>query len=209
MDKKKKVTDVIKILKQLFPVAKTALNYSNSFELLAAVIMSAMCTDKAVNKTTAVLFKKYPKLDDYVKADPAEFEKDMSSINFYKSKAKNILASAKIIKEEYNGEIPRTMEEMLQLPGVARKTANIVLGGAHGIIAGIPVDTHVKRLTYLLGLTTNTDPVKIEEDLMQIVPKKEWHDFSFRLIDYGRAYCKARPHDHATCPLSKYYIVQK
>lgn len=201
-EKKKKATTIIKKLKELFSKAKTALVYSNSWELLVSVMLSAMCTDKAVNKTTEKLFKKYPKFEDYVKADPTEFEKDISSINFYKNKAKNILATARIIQEKFNGEIPKTMEEMLTLPGVARKTANIVLHGAHGIISGIPVDTHVRRLSNLLGLTTYDDPVKIEKDLMEIIPKKEWVDFSFRLIDYGRAYCTARKHDHTDCPLS-------
>lgn len=201
-EKKQKVTAIITRLKKLFPKAKTALIYSNSWELLVSVMLSAMCTDKAVNKVTEKLFKKYPKFDDYVKADPAEFEKDISSINFFRNKAKNILTTAKILKEKYNGEIPKTMEEMLALPGVARKTGNIVLHGAHGIISGIPVDTHVKRLSAVLGLTKNTDPIKIEQDLMQIVPQKEWADFSFRLIDYGRAFCTARPHDHEKCPLS-------
>ncbi len=199
------INEIIKILKKLFPEAKTALTYSNSFELLVAVILSAMCTDKAVNKTTEKLFKKYPTLRSYTEADPVQFEEDISSINFYKSKAKNILMTAKIIHDKYGGEIPKTMEEMLELPGVARKTANIVLGGAHGIIVGIPVDTHVRRLSNLLGLTKQSDPVKIEQDLMEIVPKKEWYDFSFRLIDYGRKYCPARPHDHQACPLYKYY----
>lgn len=201
-EKKKKVAKIIKKLKELIPEAKTALTYSNSWELLVSVMLSAMCTDKAVNKVTEKLFKKYPKFTDYLKANPAEFEKDISSINFYRNKAKNILAAAQIIQEKFGGSIPKTMEEMLTLPGVARKTANIVLHGAHGIITGIPVDTHVRRLSNVLGLTTSQDPVKIEQDLMQIVPKEEWIDFSFRLIDYGRAYCIARTHDHAKCPLS-------
>ncbi len=201
-EKKKKVARIIKKLKELYPEAKTALIYSNSWELLVSVILSAMCTDKAVNKVTEKLFKKYPKFTDYLKADPMEFEKDISSINFYRNKAKNILATAHIIQEKFGGSIPKTMEEMLTLPGVARKTANIVLYGAHGIISGIPVDTHVRRLSNLLGLTTNQDPVKIEQDLLKIVPEKEWVDFSFRLIEYGRAYCTARTHDHSKCPLS-------
>ncbi len=201
-ENKKKVVKIIKKLKELFPEAKTALNYSNSWELLVAVMLSAMCTDKAVNKVTEKLFKKYPKFADYLKADQAEFEKDISSINFYRNKAKNILATARLIQEKYNGSIPKTMEEMLTLPGVARKTANIVLHGSYEIISGIPVDTHVRRLSNVLGLTTSQDPVKIEQDLMQIVPKEEWADFSYRLIDYGRAYCTARVHDHSKCPLS-------
>lgn len=201
-EKKRKVTKIIKKLKELFPEAKTALTYKTDFELLVAVMLSAMCTDKAVNKVTDNLFKKYKSVDDYAAADLETFQKDISSINFYRNKAKNIIATANIIKEKYGGEIPKTMEEMLILPGVARKTANIVLHGAHGIISGIPVDTHVRRLSNVLGLTTEQDPIKIEQDLMPIVPQKEWADFSFRLIDYGRAYCSARPHDHANCPLT-------
>lgn len=201
-EKKKNVLKIIKKLTELFPEAKTALTYKTDFELLVAVILSAMCTDKAVNKVTDNLFKKYKSVGDYASADLEAFQKDISSINFYRNKAKNIIATANIIKEKYNGEIPTTMEEMLTLPGVARKTANIVLHGAHGIISGIPVDTHVRRLSNVFGLTTEQDPVKIEQDLMKIVPQQEWANFSFRLIDYGRAYCTARPHDHAKCPLT-------
>lgn len=208
MSSNKNINEIITILKKLFPEAKTALVYSSSFELLVAVILSAMCTDKAVNKTTEKLFKKYPNLESYISADPAVFEADISSINFYRNKAKNILATAKIIKNKHRGQIPKTMDEMLELPGVARKTANIVLYGAHGIVAGIPVDTHVRRLANLLGLTREEDPVKIEQDLIKIVPEREWVDFSFRLIDYGRKYCPARPHDHGQCPLSKFYITK-
>jgi len=207
MDKKKeKVRKVISILKKLYPKPKTALNYSNNWELLVAVILSAMCTDKAVNKTTAELFNKYSKFEDYVNADPVKFEEDLRSINFYKSKAKNILKTAHIINTKHNGKIPRTMEEMIELAGVARKTANIVLGLSHGIIVGIPVDTHVRRLSLLLGLTKHKDPVKIEQDLMKIIPKKEWLHITFRLVDYGRDHCPARKHDHSGCPLAKFYV---
>lgn len=201
-EQKQHVLKIIAKLKELYPEAKTVLNYSNNWELLVAVILSAMCTDKAVNKTTEVLFKKYPNFSDYLKVDPAQFENDIRSINFYKNKAKNILASARIINEKFGGEIPKTMEEMLTLPGVARKTASIVLYGSYGIIAGIPVDTHVRRLSNVLKLTTQSDPVKIENDLIKLIPKKEWVDFTFRIVSYGRDYCTARTHDHANCPLS-------
>lgn len=190
-------------LKKLLPNAKIALNYSNNWELLVAVILSAQCTDKKVNEVTAKLFKKYRKLDDYVNADRKEFEKDVKSTGFYRAKAKNILRSAKIVKEKFGGKIPRTMEEILTLPGVARKTANVVLGNAYGVVEGIAVDTHVRRLSKLLGLTEHDDPVKIEKDLMQILPKKEWFDFTYRMIEYGRKYCPAKPHDHSQCPLGK------
>lgn len=200
--RKKRAAIIIRELKKLFPKPKIALEYSNNWELLVAVILSAQCTDKKVNEVTEKLFKKYKTPDDYVYADSREFEQDIRSTGFYRNKAKNILSSAKIIKEKYRGEIPRTMEEILTLPGVARKTANVVLGNAYGIVEGIAVDTHVRRLSQKLGLTRHTDPNKIEQDLMEILPKKEWFDFTYRLIDYGRKYCPARPHDHAICPLS-------
>ncbi len=202
--KKQKVTKIITTLKKLFPKTKIALNYSNPWELLVAVILSAQCTDKMVNKVTERLFKKYKTFDDYLRADQKEFEQDIKSTGFYRNKAKNILASAKIIKEKYHKKIPDTMEEILTLPGVARKTANIVLYLVYGKIEGIAVDTHVRRLSQVLGLSKNQDPNKIEQDLMKIIPKKEWMAFSFRLIDYGRAYCSAKKHDHQNCPLNKF-----
>ena len=199
-----KAKKIIYELKKLFPKPKIALNYSDNWELLVAVILSAQCTDKKVNEVTEKLFKKYKKLDDYVNANIKEFEKDIHSTGFYRSKAKNILASAKTLKEKYNGKVPKTMEEILTLPGVARKTANVVLGEAYGIVEGIAVDTHVKRITRLLELTNETDPNKIEKDLMEVLPKKEWKDFTIRMIEYGRKYCPASPrHDHRDCPLNK------
>ena len=201
-ERKKKAAKVIKKLKKLFPEAKIALHYSNNWELLVAVELSAQCTDKKVNEVTAKLFKKYRKLDDYVNADPQEFEQDIKSTGFYHNKAKNILAAAKMVKERFGGKVPRVMKEILEIPGVARKTANVVLGTAYGVVEGIAVDTHVIRLSRLLGLTDQKDPVKIERDLMEILPKEEWVGFTYRLIDYGRAYCPARPHSHAQCPLT-------
>lgn len=201
--KKLRARVVARELRKLFPDAKIALNYKSEWELLVAVVLSAQCTDKKVNEVTAKLFKKYKKLDDYVKADAKEFEKDIYQTGFYRAKAKNILASAKILKEKCKGKMPCTMQQMLELPGVARKTANIVLYNACGLVAGIPVDTHVKRLSKLYGLTDNTDPVKIEKDLMEILPKKEWGTISYRLIEYGRKYCPAKKHDHINCPLTK------
>lgn len=201
--RKKLASKINSELKKLFPHAKIVLHYSNNWELMVAVQLSAQCTDKKVNEVTARLFKKYRKLEDYVKASQKEFEKDIRSTGFYHNKAKNILASAKIIKEKYHGKIPNTMEEILKLPGVARKTANVVLGNAYGVVEGIAVDTHVKRLSKLLGLTDETDPVKIEKDLMGILPKKEWFGFTYRLIDYGRKFCIAKNHKHEDCPLTK------
>ncbi len=194
---------IVTELKKLFPNAKIVLNYSNNFELLVAVILSAQCTDKMVNKVTEKLFKKYKTLGDYIKADIKVFEQDIRPTGFYHNKAKNILATAKIIKDKFAGKVPNTMDELLTLPGVARKTANVVMGNAFGIVEGIAVDTHVKRISKLLCLTKSDDPVKIELDLMEILPKKEWFNFTYRIIEYGRKYCTARKHDHTHCPLTK------
>lgn len=189
-------------LKELFPHAKIFLKYSNNWELLVAVMLSAQCTDKIVNKVTEKLFQKYRILDDYGNADKNEFEQDIRSTGFYRNKAKNILATARIIKEQFGGKVPNTMNDLLSLPGVARKTANIVLGNAYGIVEGIAVDTHVRRLSNVLGLSQEHNPDKIEKDLIQILPQSEWFVFTYRLIEYGRTYCPARYHDHARCPLS-------
>jgi endonuclease-3 len=205
MEKKKKLFEKInKELKKIYPKAKIALNFSNPWELLVAVILSAQTTDKKVNEITEKLFKKYKTIDDYVKANLKEFENDIKGVNYYRNKAKFILENAKIIKEKFNGKVPKTMDELLQLKGVARKTANIVLSVAYNIYEGIAVDTHVKRLSKLLGLTKETKPEKIEKDLMKIIPKgPEWRDFPLRLIQYGREYCPARKHNHKNCPLTK------
>lgn len=200
--RQKRGEEVVKILKKLFPKVEMTLNYSNNWELLVAVILSAQCTDKKVNEVTKKLFKKYKKLDDYVEANLKEFEKDIHSTGFYHSKAKNILASAKIIKEKYGGEVPRTMTEMLVLAGVGRKTANVVLGAAYGIVDGIAVDTHVIRLSKLFGLTTAKTPVKIEQELMEVLPRSEWGSFTHRMIAYGRKYCPAHKHDNKNCPIA-------
>lgn len=201
--RQKKAKIIFKELKKLFPSAKIALKFSNSWELLMAVILSAQCTDKMVNIVTEKLFKKYKTLDDYVNADLEEFEKDIHSTGFYHNKAKNILATAQIIKEKYKGKIPCTMEQLIELPGVARKTANIVLGNACGVVVGIAVDTHVRRLANLLGLSEQKNPNKIEQDLMQIFPKEQWNTVTYLLIEYGRKYCIAKKHDHDNCPLTK------
>jgi endonuclease III len=190
-------------LKKLFPRVKPFLHFSNPWELLVAVILSARCTDKKVNEVTEKLFRKYRTLDDYSGANPKEFEREIKSTGFYKEKAGRILAAARLIKTRFGGQVPRAMEALLQLPGVGRKTANIVLGAGYGVVEGIAVDTHVRRLARLLGLTDETDPDKIEQDLMKLIPKSEWVEFSYRLIEYGRQYCPARSHDHSNCPLSR------
>lgn len=209
-ERKKRALKIVAELKKLFPEAKIVLKYSNNWELLVAVILSAQCTDKKVNEVTAKLFKKYRTLADYLKASVSkrtvsEFEQDIKQCGFYHAKARNILAIARIVRDEYKGKIPKTMEEIDALPGVARKTANVVLGNAYGIVEGIAVDTHVIRLSQKLGLTSHEDPVKIERDLMKLLPKKEWFDFTYRLIDYGRGVCPARKHECKNHPLTKIY----
>ena len=204
LEKRKKLAGkIISKLKELFPNAKIVLKYSNNWELLVAVILSAQCTDVMVNKVTEKLFKKYKLFEDYVNADIKEFEQDIRSTGFYHNKAKNILVTAKIIKEKFNGQVPNTMKDLLTLRGVARKTANVVLGNAFGIYEGIAVDTHVRRLSKLYGLSDHDDPDKIEQDLMKIVPQKDWFKFTYMMIEYGRKYCPARKHDHKDCPLVK------
>lgn len=203
--RKTRASRIVKKLKELFPKAKIVLKYSTNWELLVSVILSAQCTDKKVNEVTEKLFRKYRTLQDYVKADPREFEKDIHSCGFFRSKTKSILAAAKIVQKKFKGKLPRTMEEMLTLPGVARKTANVVLGNAYGIIEGIAVDTHVLRLSQKLGLTYHKDPVKVEQDLMKLVPKKDWFFLTYGLIEYGRQVCPARKHDCKNHPLTKMY----
>lgn len=203
MTKKRRVEIILKELKLLFPQAKIMLHFGNPWELLVAVILSAQCTDKQVNKVTTELFKKYRTLEDYITADIKTFEKDIFTTGFYRMKTKHILASAHIIKNIYHGEVPHTMEDILTLPGVGRKTANVVLGNAFGIIKGIAVDTHVGRLARVLMLSKHQNPEKVEKDLMKIVPRSDWLRFTYLLIEYGRTYCSARKHNHANCPLTK------
>ncbi len=186
-------------LKKLFPNARMFLSSGNHWELLVAVELSAQCTDKKVNEITPALFARYPTLDDYVLAEPREFEKLIFQSGFYRNKTKNILAAAKMVKHVFHGQIPKTMEEMLTIPGVARKTANVVLGNAHGVVEGIAVDTHVKRLSHLFGLSHETYPNKIEKDLMKLFPRKEWFLLTYLLIEFGRKYCPSRKHDHTKC----------
>jgi endonuclease-3 len=159
-----------------------------------------------VNEVTPALFKKYRKLDDYIRARPREFEKAIHACGFYRAKTKNILAAAKAVKEKFHGTLPKTMAEMVTIPGVGRKSANVILGNAYGVVEGIAVDTHVKRLSRVLGLSRETDPVKIEKDLMAIVPRNDWFKATYMLIDYGRKYCPARPHAHERCPLTNVLI---
>jgi len=196
-----KTKEIIRKLKREYPEPKTALNFKNPFELLVATVLSAQATDIHVNKVTENLFKKYKSIKDYANVPLETLQKDVSSINFYRTKAKNIHESAKMIIQNFNSKVPATMEELITLPGVARKTANIILSSAYGINEGIAVDTHVKRLANRLGLTKNEDPVKIEKDLMELTPKSEWGNLSHLLIFHGRKICQAKKPNHKECVL--------
>ncbi len=194
--------ELIMRLKQEYPDAGIVLNYANTLELLVSVILSAQCTDKKVNEVTATLFKKYKDVNDYANAPLEEFEQDIRPTGFYRNKAKNIKGAATMIIERFAGEVPSTMEELIQLPGVARKTANVVMGNAFGTVEGIAVDTHVKRLSNRLGLSANADPEKIERDLMKTVPKDEWFKLTYLLIEHGRAVCDAKKPKCDVCSLN-------
>ena len=198
------IPEIMRILTQLFPEPACALHYTKPFELLVAVILSAQCTDKRVNEVTKSLFKKYRVLDDYLQTDVKEFEQDIYSTGFYRAKTKSILGAIQTIKNDFGGKIPKTMGEMITIPGVGRKTANVVLGELYGSAEGIAVDTHVIRIARLLGLTQYSDAVKIERDLMEVVPKKDWVRFSHLIILYGREYCPAHC-KHTACPLREFY----
>ena len=190
--KKDRTQEIVRLLKRAHPDAHCALNHSNAFELLIATILSAQCTDERVNIVTADLFRKYRKPEDYLKVRDTELQQDIKTTGFFRNKTKSIQGACKMLVEEFDSEVPRTMEELLTLPGVARKTANVVLGVAYGIAAGIVVDTHVSRLSHRLGLTKQKDAGKIETDLVNLVPKKDWIIFSHLLIFHGRRVCKAR-----------------
>ncbi len=194
--------EILRRLREAYPRAKIALNYAGPMQLLVATILSAQCTDVKVNQVTSTLFKKYHTPQDYANARLEEFEKEIRSTGFYHNKAKNIMGAAKIIVEKFSSKVPATMADLVTLPGVARKTANIVLYNAYGVIDGIAVDTHVRRLSQRLGLTKNEDPEKIEQDLMKQVPKSEWGDFSYFLIDHGRAICTAKKANCTDCFLN-------
>ena len=201
-DKKKQTLEIIKRLKKAYPDAHCALNHSNAFELLIATILSAQCTDQRVNIVTADLFRKYRGPADFLTVDQAELEKDIHSTGFFRNKAKSIQGACRRIIDEFGGQVPRTMDEILTLPGVARKTANVVLGNAFGIASGVVVDTHVARLSQRLGLTTNENAEKIEKDLVELVPKRHWIMFPHWLITHGRQVCQARKPRCRECVLA-------
>ena len=202
--KKSEIIELIELLKKTYPDAKCSLNFTTPFELLIAVILSAQCTDERVNKTTPNIFCKYNTPKDFANIDIKELENLVHPCGFYKNKAKNIKATAKIILEKYNGEVPSTMEELMSLPGVGRKTANVVMLEAFHQPQGIAVDTHCKRLANRIGLSKNTDPLKIEQDLLKIFPNKYYEDINHILIWHGRNICKSRKPDCDHCSIRKF-----
>ncbi len=203
LEPKTRALKIIELLEKEHSDAKIALHYSNPLELLVATMLSAQSTDETINKVIKTLFKKYKNPEDYANADLKELEQDIRSTGFYHNKAKNLKNSAKMLVEKYNSKVPKTMEELVKLPGVARKTANIVLNNAYGVVAGVAVDTHVRRLAQRLGLTENSDPNKIEKDLMSIVPKDKWMRVTDLLIFHGRRVCTAKKPNCAGCVLNK------
>ena len=185
-ERKKRAAEIFRRLKRAYPKAKIALKYGNNIQLLVAVILSAQCTDKKINEVTAKLFKKYKTVDGFANANLKVFEQEIRSTGFYRAKAKSIITSAKILKKDFGGKLPRTMSEMLKLRGVARKTANIVLGNAYGAVEGIAVDTHVRQFANYCALSFHHDPKKIERDLMELFPKKDWFSLTYKIIDFNR-----------------------
>lgn len=194
---------IIKLLRREYPQAACSLNYSSPLELLIATILSAQCTDERVNALTPMLFRKYPACEDYLKVSQGELEQDIRPTGFYRNKARAIQGACRLIKEEHGGRVPESMEELLGLPGVARKTANVVLGNAYGIASGVVVDTHVSRLSQRLALSAEREAEKIERDLMELVPRTNWILFPHLLITHGRRICKARTPLCAECVLEK------
>ena len=201
MNAREKVLEVIRRLRKEYPEPGTVLNFKNPFELLVATILSAQTTDVHVNRVTEALFRKYRSIKDYADVPLETLRKDINSVNFYNNKAKHIQASAKMIIGEFGSKVPKTMDELTRLPGVARKTANIILFNAYGMNEGVAVDTHVKRVSLRLGLTQNEDPVKIERDLMAVTPNREWGYLTHLLIVHGRKICDAKKPRHADCVL--------
>lgn len=199
--KQQRALEILTRLKRLYPDATCSLNFANPLQLLVATILSAQCTDERVNQVTPALFARYRDAEDFAMADLAELEQYIKSTGFYRNKARHIQGACRRIVEVYGGQVPKVMEDLLSLPGVARKTANVVLAHGYGILGGVTVDTHVKRLSRRLGLTQETDPVKIERDLMRLIPQPDWENWSIRLIYHGRAVCQARQPQCEACEL--------
>jgi endonuclease-3 len=200
---KERIREIIKILRKEYPKARTALRHKSAFELLVSTILSAQCTDARVNKITPSLFKKYKGADGFARAKRELLEKEIRSAGFYRNKAKNIIAASKRIREKFNGKVPDSMDRLVTLPGVARKTANIVLSSSFHKAEGIAVDTHVKRLSERIGLSKQKNPDKIEKDLMAIVPRGDWLDFNYMLVTHGRKVCVARKPLCPECPIRR------
>src|SRR4051812_24599199 len=198
----RRAPEIIRILGETYPDAHVALRFSNALEMLVATILSAQCTDEKVNEVTATLFQKYRTPEEYLRVPEDELKADIKPTGFFNQKAISIRAACQRIVDEYDGRVPDTMEDLITLRGVARKTANIVMGNAYGKVEGIAVDTHVRRLANRLGFSEESDPDKIEQDLMRLVPRKRWFDFSYVLIDHGRAICQAKKPKCAECPVS-------
>jgi endonuclease III len=201
--RKARIDTILEKLDQMYPGVTCALHHTNAWELLVATILSAQCTDKRVNEVTPGLFRKYPTIQDFAAVRPEVLANDIRSTGFFNNKAKSVVGAANKILKEFGGEIPRTIEELVTVPGAARKTANVVLGTVYGIASGVVVDTHVQRISKRLDLTKHDDPVKIEQDLMKIIPKDRWILFSHQLIHHGRSLCVARKPKCAECALSE------
>lgn len=213
MEKEKnRIEEIIKELKKAYPMSKTALNFETPLQILVATILSAQCTDEQVNKVTPGLFRKYKTAADFAQADPRELEEEIHSTGFYRNKAKSIILASKKIVDDFGGKVPDRMEDLITLQGVARKTANIVLSSGYHRAEGIAVDTHVKRLSLRLGLSQEKNPDKIEQDLIKLVPRKDWIDFNYMLVNHGREICQARKPDcpgcvlNSLCPSAKEFI---
>ena len=204
MELKERVRKIIAALKRTYPDAKCSLNHSSPFELLIATILSAQCTDERVNIVTADLFRKYRRPEDYLNASTRQLEKDIRTTGFFRNKTRSIQGTARVLTEDYGGQVPKTMDELLEFPGVARKTANVVLGNAFGIKAGVVVDTHVSRLSHRLGLSQEKTAVQIEQDLIGLVPRKDWVIFPHLMIYHGRKVCKARNPLCSECVIEKF-----
>lgn len=202
-ERKARMKRILAYLKKTYPEPKTELKYRTPFQLVAAVMLSAQCTDKKVNHVTETLYKKYRTVEDFANANPATFEKEISSITFYRAKTKSIIAAAKKLRDEFGGKVPKTERELVTLPGIAYKTAHVVLGELYDIWEGIPTDTHVRRFALRFDLTKNTDLTKISKDLEELVPKEDWKYVNNGFVLYGRYICPARPHDCAAHPLTK------
>lgn len=198
-----RIPEIIRILREAYPGSRTALEFETPLQILVATILAAQCTDERVNRITPSLFRKYESAEDFAKADRAELEAEIRPAGFFRNKAKSIIGAARKIVADFGGAVPDSIEDLITLPGVARKTANIVLSSGYGKAEGIAVDTHVRRLSVRLGLSRETDPEKIEKDLLRLVPREDWLDFNYILVDHGRAVCQARKPRCPECPVRR------